>query len=124
MTTSPKDCSAGSTPSRAQSTSSGSATAGSVDRSPSTKPTSSPGKKPHGLTGRKGGHGGKYTPAELEETRKQMLATPYEQVKAEFMQSVAESKEKPKRRPAARRNPVTVAMVEREFRKALGELEQ
>lgn len=81
-------------------------------------------KRPHGLTGRTNIHRGSFTPAELEETRQQMLATPYEQIKQEFMQAVAESKEKPKRRPAARRNPVTLAEIERAYRKALGELEQ
>jgi hypothetical protein len=43
--------------------------------------------------------GKQFTDAELEETKQQMLAVSYEDIKREFLEAVAESQEKAIRKP-------------------------
>lgn len=53
-------------------------------------------KKPHGNTGKRAPKS--FTPEQLEETRRQMLAVSYDDIKREFEQACAESKAKPGKR--------------------------
>ena len=89
-THSPKSSNSGST----STTSDGGSSTGTIQT------TSSRGEcKPHALTGVR--PKSKATPAELEETRTQMLAVSYEDIKAEFLKSAeASMARKPRRKKA------------------------